>query len=114
MMEHFMRIHMLNELGECIGEIAKSILATVMMDAGFEELSQNKSKEDFEEPLKTLGNNDEINKNVQLILEAGKSLDLPEMMPVLEYFKEKVLQFAKEKDIYLESIKKQYRLKYEV
>ncbi len=109
-----MRIHMLNELGECIGEIAKSILATVMMDAGFEELSKTKSKEDFEEPLKMLGNNDEIINNIQQIMEAGKSVNLPEMIPVLEYFGEKVLQFAKEKDIYLESIKKQYRLKYEV
>ena len=114
MKEHFIRVHLLNELGECLGEIAKNILATVMMDAGFEELSKNKPKEDFEEPLKALGNNDEINKYVQLIVESGKSINLPEMMPVLEYFKEKVLQFAKEKDIYLESIKKQYRLKYEV
>lgn len=114
MMENFMREYLLNELGQCIGEIAKSILATVMMDADFERLSKTMSKEDFEEPLQMLGNNDEIIKVVQHIVESGKSINLPEMMPVLEYFKEKVLQFAKEKDIYLESIKKQYRLKYEI
>lgn len=105
-----LNVALIHEMGECMGEIMTNVLATVLIDAQFEELAKVHDKEVFDQLFDSWKNSDEALD----FIEEGEKLNCPEMNPVFAFFREKVQQMTSDKRVFMDSIKKQYRLKYEV
>ena len=109
-----LKVALIHEMGECMGEIMTNVLATVLIDAQFEELAKVHDKEVFDQLFDSWKNFDDADEAFLEFIEEGKKLNCPEMNPVFAFFREKVQQMTSDKRVFMDSIKKQYRLKYEV